>query len=335
MKRAAILALAGALTACAAAPAPVAPSSAKAPPPAPPRAALPTPSLAEPPEVATLALPAGWIRGGAPLPIVAEETPGTLSIRQLQINGAVPRPALAPVAIPISALPVAEVVERPSSERPPTSPPGGEIASDLVVTPECRRAFVKGHKYGTMRVEYREQPIAQPEGGGVAMWELRGSRGQPGYLLATWESLELESDGAVHYRETTAWIDKTTCEARVARKVALTPVPLPGGLAFAFLERCPTCAPDAREKLRVVYPDHGGMNWRPIASRSAAIQPGTGQMIKHTIELAAILDFRASGVAVSARVDQAIGIEVVQGTGEIEPTVIAYASDAGPNMRGF
>ena len=91
-----------------------------------------------------------------------------------------------------------------------------------------------------------------------------------------------------------------------------------------------TCkAPDA-EKLHLLTPDTGwGLG--AFDHREITLGPGTSSTSVIQLNNNAIRRFREGGAVTTRTADTALGLEIVQGIGEAEPTAMVYVSDPPPS----
>ena len=97
-----------------------------------------------------------------------------------------------------------------------------------------------------------------------------------------------------------------------------------------FRTRCPSCKPVDVDKLHPITPDTG---WGGGAFDHAALALGPETSVTRVFAPgnSAIRRLRASGSITSRVADVELGVEVVQGTGEVEPTALVYVSDPPPS----
>jgi hypothetical protein len=163
----------------------------------------------------------------------------------------------------------------------------------------------------------------------VSLWGVKGGDGRDRYTSASWNTLDRAPGGALRYQETSAWFDMITCKAYEVRHVDAVAQPIAGGLGYVFRTHCPSCKPADIDKLHLITPDPG---WGGGAFDHTALPLGPGQSTTHVITLgnSAIRRFRESGSITSRVADAELGVEIVQGLGEVEPTAMIYVTDAPP-----
>jgi hypothetical protein len=283
-------------------------------------AATPAPASAP---VERVAFPAGWVRG-EPASLDAIRPAASLTL-------APQRPTVAPETLRLAELPMIEVTPRPAYAQRPnaqaTAP--GELSREIFVTSDCERASVRNHAFGFIDMGGSSLPIAPQSGGGVMLWGVKGGDGHDRYMTASWQTLDRAPDGALRFQETNAWFDMITCKAYEVRRVEALARPIAGGLAYAFRTRCPSCKAADAEKLHLLTPDTGwGLG--AFEHREFTLGPGTSSTSLIQLNNNAIRRFREGGAVTSRTTDAALGIDIVQGTGEAEPTALIYISDPPP-----
>ncbi|MEP7124782.1 MAG: hypothetical protein ABJE95_27890 [Byssovorax sp.] len=285
-------------------------------------------TIAPPPNVAaaTIAPPApaafpdGWVRA-APAPLDLRRPPSSLSLGPQ-------RTIVAPTPLRLADLPLIEVTPTPTdAERPGPnvlSPPG-EPSREIFVAKGCSRVSVRNHAVGEISVGWGTLPIAPQSGGGVMFSP--GGDGHDRYTLASWRTLDRAPGGGLIYRETQAWFDMLTCKAFDVRHMEAVAQPLVGGLNYAFRTHCASCKAGTTDRLHLIMPNRGWGDGS-FDHREIALAPGLSTSQLDTFSDAALRRFRASGAATTRAGDVTVGLEVVQGIGEPEPTAMIYVSDA-------
>jgi hypothetical protein len=272
--------------------------------------------------LAPVAFPAGWARG-APAPLDPAPPLASLTLGPQ-------RPLVAPVDLRLAELPLVEVTPRPvDTQRPgPNVAAPGEPSREIFIAPGCSRVSVRNHAVGDVTVGWLSLPIAPQSGGGVQIQ--RGGDGHDRYTLASWRTLDRAPGGALLYRETHAWFDMLTCKAFEVRHVEAAAQPIASGLGYAFRTHCASCKVNETDALHLITP---GSGWDQSAFDHSEIALGQGRSATRVMTFAgaAIRRFRESG-AITARVaDATLGIDVVQGSGESEPTAMIYVTDPPPS----
>jgi hypothetical protein len=226
---------------------------------------------------------------------------------------------------------VVEITPQPEDkQRPgPNAPAPGEPSREIFITPGCGRASVRNHAVGTITVGWASLPIAPQSGGGVDLWHVKGGDGRDRYTSASWTTLDREPGGALRYRETNAWFDMITCKAYEVRHVEAVAQPIAGGLGYAFRTHCPSCKPADVDTLHLITPG-GGWGDDVFDHSALPLGPGTSSTRLFTLGNRAIRRFRESGSITSRVADAELGVEIVQGLGEVEPTAMIYVTDAPP-----
>jgi hypothetical protein len=279
----------------------------------------PTPAPTEP-----VAFPAGWVRG-APASI---DPPAPLASLTLGPQ----RPLVAPVELRLADLPLVEVTPRPlDAQRPgPSVVAPGEPSREIFVAPGCSRASVRNHSVGEITVGWVSLPIAPQSGGGVSLWHVQGGDGRDRYTLASWRTLDRAPGGALLYRETHAWFDMITCKAFEVRHMEAVARPIASGLGYAFRTHCPTCKVAEVDALHLITP---GSGWDSSAFDHSEIALGQGRSTTRVMTFGAnaLRRFHESGALTSRVADITLGVDVVQGSGESEPTAMIYLSDPPPS----
>ena len=286
-------------------------------------AAPPSAPAAASSSIAPGAFPAGWVRGApAPLDSSSRETFSSLDPQ---------RPTVAPNALRLADLPLIEETPRPPSTQPPSNETAapGEPARDIFITPECGRASVRNHAFGFIEVSWASQPIAAQSGGGVMLGHVKGGDGQHRYVPASWQTIDRAPGGALRFQETDAWFDVLSCKAYEARRLEALALPIAGGLAYAFRTRCPSCKGSKIETLHLLTPSAGFVPGT-FDHHEIALGPGQSSSKVIALSLGAITRFRHAGAATDRATDARLGIEVMQASGEPEPTAVVYVSDMPP-----
>jgi hypothetical protein len=270
------------------------------------------------------AFPAGWVRG-APAPLDTTKIPASLTLGPQ-------RPIVAPVALRLADLPAVEVTPRPlDTQRPgPNAAAPGEPSREIFITPGCERASVRNHAVGTITVGWTSLPIAPQSGGGVMLWHVKGGDGRDRYTSASWRTLDRAPGGALLYRETHAWFDMITCKAYEVRHMEAVATPIIGGLGYVFRTHCPACKAADADQLHLITP---GTGWgdEPFDHAEIALGPGQSTTRVITLGTSSIRRFREAGSITSRVADAQLGVDVVQGTGEAEPTAMVYVTDPPPS----
>jgi hypothetical protein len=268
------------------------------------------------------AFPAGWVRG-APAPLDPAPPLASLTLGPQ-------RPPVAPVALRLADLPLVEVTPRPvDTQRPgPNVAAPGEPSREIFIAPGCSRVSVRNHSVGEITVGWFSLPIAPQSGGGVQIQQ--GGDGHDRYTLASWRTLDRAPGGALLYRETHAWFDMITCKAFEVRHVEVLAQPIASGLGYAFRTRCPSCKVTEIDALHLITP---GSGWDSSAFEHSEIALGQGRSTTRlmTFGNTSIRRFRESGSITSRVADATLGVDVVQGSGESEPTAMIYVSDPPPS----
>jgi hypothetical protein len=294
---------------------------ARTPPPLHPAAAIVAPAtIAQAPRepapapLERVAFPVGWVRGA----LAPEERPSFASKRR----------AVTPEVLRVADLPVVEVTPRPVDSKRPSNQTvtPGELSQSIFITSGCGRASVRDHAFGFIQVGWFAQPIAPQSGGGVSLWHVNGGDGHYRYPLASWQTLDRGPGGALRFQETNAWFDMTTCKAYEVRRMEAAPQPLAGGLAYVFRTRCPSCNASKMDVLHVLTPDNG-WDSGPFDHREITLGAGTSSTTVFHLGTSAIHRFHEIGAAAERAVDVVLGLDVVQGTGEAEPTAVVYVSE--------
>ena len=267
------------------------------------------------------AFPVGWVRG-APAPLDSA-SPDTLSLLDPQ------RPTVAPSALRLADLPLIEEAPRPLITQPPSNETAapGEPAREIFITPGCGRASVRNHTFGFIAVGWVSQPIAAQSGGGVTLDHVKGGDGQHRYIPASWQTIDRAPGGALRFQETDAWFDVLSCKAYEARRLEALAQPIAGGLAYAFRTRCPSCKGTKIETLHLLTPSNG---FEPdaFAHHEFALGPGQSSSKVIALSLNAITRFRQAGAVTERATDARLGVEVMQASGEAEPTAVVYVSNS-------
>ncbi len=281
------------------------------------------PSTAPPAPAARVAFPAGWVRGAK----ASLDAPWPTASLTLDPQ----RPVVAPETLRLADLPRIEVTPRPAYKQRPRSDvlTPGEPSRELFVTSGCERASVRNRAFGFISVGGGSLPIAPQSGGGVMLWGVKGD-GHDRYTIANWQTLDRAPDGALRLQETTAWFDMITCKAYDAWSMEAFARPIAGGLAYAFRTHCATCKAADAEKLHLLTPDTGwGLG--AFDHRGITLGPGTSSTSVIQLNNNAIRRFREGGAVTTRTADTALGLEIVQGIGETEPTAMFYVSDPPPS----
>ncbi len=270
------------------------------------------------------ALPAGWVRGAlAPL------DPGP---KTAPLNLGPQRTIVAPIALRLADLPLIEITPRPlDTQRPgPKAPPPGEPSREIFIAPGCSRASVRNHDVGTITVGWSSLPIAPQSGGGVMLGGFNGGDGHDRYTPASWRTLDRAPGGALRYRETNAWFDVITCKAYEVRHMEAVATPIASGLGYAFRTHCPSCKAADVDQLHLITP---GTGWGtdPFDHTEIALGPGQSTTRVLTLGSSAIRRFREAGSLADRVADAQLGLDIVQGTGESEPTAMVYVTDPPPS----
>lgn len=270
------------------------------------------------------AFPAGWVRG-APAP--PDPAPPLASM----ILGPQRQP-VAPVELRLADLPLVEVTPKPlDAQRPgPNVLLPGEPSREIFVAPGCSRASVRNHSVGEITVGWVSLPIAPQSGGGVQLWHVQGGDGHDRYTSASWRTLDRAPGGALIYRETHAWFDMLTCKAFEVRHMEAVAQPIASGLGYAFRTHCASCKVTETDALHLITP---GSGWGQSAFDHSEIALGQGRSTTRimTFGNSALRRFRESGAITTRVADATLGVDVVQGSGESEPTAMIYVSDPPPS----
>ncbi len=158
------------------------------------------------------------------------------------------------------------------------------------------------------------------------LWHVKGGDGQHRYIPASWQTLDRAPGGALRFQETDAWFDVLSCKAYEARRLEALARPVAGGLAYAFRTRCPSCKGSKIETLHLLTPS-AGFDLDTFAHHEIALGPGLSSSKVIALSLAAITRFRKAGAVTERATDARLGIEVMQASGEAEPTAVVYVSD--------
>jgi len=267
------------------------------------------------------ALPPGWTSGapvGAP-----EPPPSPGSARALFEKLA--RATVQRTRVSFADLPVIDVAPIPTGAPANGAIPAGEPASDLFVAPGCSRASVRGHRYGKIRLDWIERPIAPQSGAGVDTGHVRPDIKQ--WKPASWQTLEANDRGALVYESTWAWFDINACKATVIQRIEVTPLPIADGLAYAFRTRCQACAIGKQEILHVLTPS----SEEALAHAELSIDAGTTASTVVELNAFTLERFKASGAHPSRTKPAVIGVDVQRGVSDAEPVVTEFVADPPPH----
>lgn len=121
-----------------------------------------------------------------------------------------------------------------------------------------------------------------------------------------------------------------TCKAYEVRHMEALAQPIAGGLGYVFRTRCPRCKAADVEQLHLLTPD-GGWGGGSFDHSTIALGPGKSTTRVFTLGNSAIRRFRESGSVTSRVTDAQLGVDIVQGIGELEPTAMIYVSDPPPS----
>jgi hypothetical protein len=189
---------------------------------------------------------------------------------------------------------------------------------------------VRNHAVGTISVGWLSEPIAPQSGGGVSLWHVKGGDGRDRYTSASWRTLDRAPGGGLRYQETNAWFDMLTCKAFEVRHMSAVAQPIASGLGYVFRTHCAACKPEVRDQLHLITPD---TPWGNGAFEHAeiALGPGRSSTVVLTLVNAAIRRFREGGAITDRVADAQLGVDVVQGSGESEPTAMVYVTDPPPS----
>jgi hypothetical protein len=269
-----------------------------------------------------VAFPAGWVRG-APAPLDPPPPLASLTLGPQRLP-------VAPVELRLAELPLVEVTPRPvDTQRPgPNVLAPGEPSREIFIAPGCSRVSVRNHSVGDVTVGWSSLPIAPQSGGGVQIQ--RGGDGHDRYTLASWRTLDRAPGGALLYRETHAWFDMLTCKAFEVRHLEAVAQPIASGLGYAFRTHCASCKVTETDALHLITP---GSGWDQSAFDHSEIALGQGRSTTRVMTFgnSALRRFRESGSITTRVADATLGVDVVQGSGESEPTAMIYVSDPPPS----
>lgn len=281
-------------------------------------------------------LPAGWIAGGTAQQMTEATPPGPRSLETLQLRQRRPRTAVTPVPLSLGDFETVTLEPAPTEAQMTATnlDMPGEPATDLIVVDKCKRASVSGHAFGYLQVGWEKEPIGPQSSRGPSLTGVRGwsglGDGQHLYVRAEWETVDHLADGTVRFNQTVARFHVPSCKAKVARRFSAVARPILGGLAYAFRERCPRCAPGARDRLHLIMP--GGESF---SHRTLKLEAGSGDFeTTHASDFALQQFGRVVGRAfphVPGDRFTLIAVESTQGLGEAAPSVIAYAAEVIPS----
>jgi hypothetical protein len=121
-----------------------------------------------------------------------------------------------------------------------------------------------------------------------------------------------------------------SCKAYEVRRMEALAQPIAGGLVYAFRTRCPRCKGADGEKLHLLTP---GSGWgiSPFGHLEIALGRGQSSSLVIQLGLGAIRRFSGGGAVTERATDALLGVDVVQGIGEAEPTAVVYVSDPPPS----
>jgi hypothetical protein len=266
------------------------------------------------------ALPRGWAPGRP----TEHEAPARGPSSMGALLDALARKGAVRESLAASTLPVVEEPPSPGDAPAGSLGPAGEPATDLFVAPGCSRVSVRGHRYGTIRLDWVSLPIFPQSGGGVLTWHVRPDIRV--WKPAEWETLETDDTGRVAYEGTSAWFNIQTCKALRTQRTTVLPRPFADGLGYAFRTRCPACAPGKQETLHLLLPAGQGA----LEHERIPIGPGTSASVLKTVTSFAIERFRVSGARPSRTKDTIIGVDVQRGVSDAEPLITVFVGDEPP-----
>jgi hypothetical protein len=323
VRPAAIASLAAALLGCAATPSPVTPpppSVSPPPPPAPAPLRVRAHDLAANPPPA---FPAGWVRNAPSLALP------TSTDRIPAITTDLPPSPVAPTALRLADLPSIEITPPLDAAHPPRAPLSTPFSEEIFIAHGCSRASVKNHDFGFIQVGWFSLPITAQSGGGVSLWGVHGGDGRETYTFAGWQTIERGEGESILFEQTDGWFNMLTCKMHEARKVRVLARPIAGGLAYGFIASCPDCAPKDRRQLHLLWPE-SGLGGFTFTHRAVSLFAGMADSAAASVTSAGLDRLRRAGAASTRTGDASFMIEIVQGTGEAEPTATISVRGAPP-----
>jgi hypothetical protein len=221
---------------------------------------------------------------------------------------------------------IARVAQKLSAPTPPTA---------TLTAPTSMRVLLVDHKVGRIRIGFTESGIVAGTGGVYVTCgggDVAGRRPLP----ARWESLDAEGADGARFTVTNAWFDPVTCKLVVVGRASVVAKSIADGVLFAYRQTCASCA--SGESLVVLGPrlDHlaaaavGGDVQQNVGSVTRVLLPirrGGGGSILAAIAsttLTGWFEIFPSHGHVGG--EALVGVELLQGVGDSEPTAIAYVN---------